>query len=174
MIQHKLITKIPKRKKKTGKFYFTKKGGILSPSTCGIYLIFPINSRSLSLIIIYCFSFIPLGASVYHFIIQTLSLYIFRFEVFIFYSISKINFLLFCLKCGRVFSRLVAFCYFRFQFRNITCCGDFDLILGELINWYAHIVTSLTQHIHVADDTNWKMSTRTLEFKGMSHIFIQI
>ena len=27
MIQHKLITKIPKRKKKTGNFFFTKKGG---------------------------------------------------------------------------------------------------------------------------------------------------
>ena len=36
MIQHKLITKIPKRKKKTGNFFFTKKGGILSPSTCGL------------------------------------------------------------------------------------------------------------------------------------------
>ena len=28
------MTKIPKRKKKTGNFFFTKKGGILSPSTC--------------------------------------------------------------------------------------------------------------------------------------------
>ena len=32
----KLITKIPKRKKKTEENFFTKKGGIISPSTCGI------------------------------------------------------------------------------------------------------------------------------------------
>ena len=36
MIYHKFITKIPKRKEKTGNFFFTKKGGILSLSTCAV------------------------------------------------------------------------------------------------------------------------------------------